>query len=90
VGRVPVPGAVAAVVGRRVIQQARSRIIVIMGAGEWIALAALVLTGLGMAGGIVYRMGQLVSSMRDLERRIERIEGKVDRVPKRAAPGHVG
>ena len=89
-GRVPVPGAVAAVVGRRVIQQARSRIIVIMGAGEWIALAALVLTGLGMAGGIVYRMGQLVSSMRDLERRIERIEGKVDRVPKRAAPGHVG
>ena len=84
------PGAVAAVVGRRVIQQARSRIIVIMGAGEWIALAALVLTGLGMAGGIVYRMGQLVSSMRDLERRIERIEGKVDRVPKRAAPGHVG
>jgi hypothetical protein len=61
-----------------------------MGPGEWIALSALMLTGAGMAGGVVYRMGQLVASMRELERRIERIEGKVDRVPKRAATGHVG
>ena len=61
-----------------------------MGPGEWIALSALLLTGLAMAGGIVYRMGQLVASMRELERRIERVEGKLDRVPKRRAADPVG
>ena len=60
-----------------------------MGPGEWIALGGLLLTGLAMAGGITYRMGQLVASMRELERRIERVEGKLDRVPKRRAPDPV-
>ncbi len=62
----------------------------IMGSGEWIALAALLLTGMGTAGGIIYRMGQMVAQFRELARRVDRIEGKLDRVPKRQAPDHVG
>jgi len=61
-----------------------------MGAGEWIALAALVLTGAGMAAGIVYRMGQQTAELRELVRRVDRIEGKLDRVPKRRPPDRVG
>ena len=61
-----------------------------MGPGEWIALGGLMLTGAAMASGVVYRMGQLVASMRELERRIERVEGKLDRVPKRKAADPVG
>jgi len=61
-----------------------------MGAGEWIALAALVLTGAGMAAGIVFRMGQQTAELRELVRRVDRIEGKLDRVPKRRPPDRVG
>ena len=62
----------------------------IMGAGEWIALAGLITTGLGAAAGVAYRLGQVMAELREVIRRVERIEGKIDRVPKRSAPGHVG
>ena len=55
--------------------------------GDWLALASLGLAFAGMASGLIYRMGQLVTSMHELERRVDRIEGKIDRVPKRKAPG---
>ena len=54
--------------------------------GDWLALASLGLAFGGMASGLIYRMGQLVTSMHELERRVDRIEGKIDRVPKRRAP----
>jgi hypothetical protein len=54
--------------------------------GDWLALSALLLTGAGMAGGIVYRMGQIVNRVEDLSHRVDRnetrlarMEGKMDR-----------
>lgn len=57
-----------------------------MGADQWIALAALILTGFGMAGGIVYRMGQLnarvsglAEDVRDLAAWLQRLQDRQDR-----------
>src|SRR5215475_2169508 len=48
-------------------------------AGDWLALSALILTGLSMAGGVVYKMGQLTGAVRDLTVRVGAIERKLDR-----------
>jgi branched-subunit amino acid permease len=61
-----------------------------MGPGEWIALSGIVLTAATLAAGGIYRLGQVMGELRELARRVERIEGKLDRVPKRRPPEHVG
>ena len=55
-------------------------------AGDWVALSALILTGLGMAGGVMYRGGQLTRTVNEMvmrldryEIRLQRIEAKLDR-----------
>jgi outer membrane murein-binding lipoprotein Lpp len=55
-------------------------------AGDWVALSALIVTGLGMAGTIAFRVGQVAGAVRDLagrqdrcETRLARIEQKLDR-----------
>ena len=57
-----------------------------MTAGDWLALAAILLTGLGMAAGVVYRLGQIATRISELSRRVTknedrlaRIEGKMNR-----------
>ena len=64
-----------------------------MTAADWIGAAGLVLTGGGMGAVVVYRTGQIVARVAELsgrvdknEDRLRRIEGKIDRVPKRKAP----
>jgi len=61
-----------------------------MGAGEWIALAGLATSCLGAAAGVAYRLGQVMAEVREVIRRVDRIEGKLDRVPKRRPPEHIG
>lgn len=55
-------------------------------AGDWIALSALILTGLTMAGGVVFKVGQLANAVGDLARgskdlaeRVGALERKIDR-----------
>jgi hypothetical protein len=60
-----------------------------MGAGEWIALAGLVTSCLAAGAGVAYRLGQVMAEVREVIRRVDRIEGKLDRVPKRRPPEHV-
>lgn len=62
----------------------------IMGPGEWIALAGVALTGIAGGLGVAYQLGQIAGAVRELTRRVDRIEGKIDRVPKRRAPDHIG
>ena len=61
-----------------------------MGPGEWIALGGIVLTAATLAAGGIYRLGQVMGELRELARRVDRIEGKLDRVPKRKAADPVG
>lgn len=55
-------------------------------AGDWVALSALILTGLGMAGGIAFKLGHLANAVQDLSEgarelagRVAVIERKIDR-----------
>jgi len=49
-----------------------------MGADQWIAAAALSVTLLGGLASVVYRLGGLAADLREVRRRVERIEDKLD------------
>lgn len=50
----------------------------IMVAGDWIALGAVIVTVFGAWGGVVYKMGQFSSDLREVGRRVQRMEDKMD------------
>lgn len=58
-----------------------------MTAADWLALAAILLTGLGMAAPVVYQLGKVAARISELSRRVNksedrlaRIEGKINRL----------
>jgi hypothetical protein len=58
-----------------------------MNAGNWLALAAILLPVLLTAGGMIYRLGQLVNVVKELGRRVERNEDRLARIERRLANG---
>ena len=50
----------------------------IMGPDAWVALAALIVTCLMLLAGIAYRQGAIAADLKELRRRMEVIESKLD------------
>jgi len=49
-----------------------------MGPDAWVALAALIVTCLMLLAGIAYRQGAIAADLKELRRRMEVIESKLD------------
>jgi hypothetical protein len=49
-----------------------------MGSDAWIALAALIVTCLMILCGLAYQQGRIAADMKELRRRLEVIEAKLD------------
>jgi len=56
--------------------------------GDWIALAGLAVTFGALTTGVVYRLGRLDERLREVVRRLERVEGKLDRSGRKNNSGY--